>query len=162
MACCDKGDGGRVLRAAKRLGVLFSGCESGMWLINRLINPKPLSSHPHSPRLPCSISVRKEPCNHFPSSHTLSPLNQKYPLSPPRPIPPQVCELPQSVRDSVATRLLGLTLKELFEWRFMQTDPNWGNFLYDVENDKINLIDFGASRDYPEVSAIRAKGMEGD
>lgn len=42
--------------------------------------------------------------------------------------------LPQ-VRDRVATRLLALTLKELFEWRFMQTDPNWGNFLYDADSD---------------------------
>ena len=31
----------------------------------------------------------------------------------------------------MGTLLLKLTIKELFEWRFMQTDPNWGNFLYD-------------------------------
>ena len=30
----------------------------------------------------------------------------------------------------------------------MQTDPNWANFLYDPSNDKITLIDFGASREY--------------
>jgi len=30
----------------------------------------------------------------------------------------------------------------------MQTDPNWANFLYDQQNDKIQLIDFGASREY--------------
>ena len=29
------------------------------------------------------------------------------------------------VRNEVGTRLLQLTLKELFEYRFMQTDPNW-------------------------------------
>ncbi|GLI68746.1 hypothetical protein VaNZ11_013238 [Volvox africanus] len=62
----------------------------------------------------------------------------------------KVCELPQTVRDTVGSRLLQLTLKELFEWRFMQTDPNWGNFLYDMETDRLNLIDFGASKDYPE------------
>lgn len=38
----------------------------------------------------------------------------------------------QSLRDEVGAKLLRLTLKELFDWRFMQTDPNWGNFLYDV------------------------------
>lgn len=65
---------------------------------------------------------------------------------------PQVCQLSQEVRDSVGTRLLALTLRELFEWRFMQTDPNWGNFLYDTDTGIINLIDFGASKDYPEVS----------
>ena len=31
----------------------------------------------------------------------------------------------QEVRDAVGTTLLQLTLKELFQWRFMQTDPNW-------------------------------------
>ncbi|GFR41327.1 hypothetical protein Agub_g2011 [Astrephomene gubernaculifera] len=62
----------------------------------------------------------------------------------------KVCELSQEVRDAVGSRLLELTLRELFEWRFMQTDPNWGNFLYDPKADRINLIDFGASKDYPE------------
>lgn len=32
----------------------------------------------------------------------------------------------------------------------MQTDPNWGNFLYDENTRTINLIDFGAARDYPK------------
>lgn len=32
----------------------------------------------------------------------------------------------------------------------MQTDPNWGNFLYDEKTRVINLIDFGAARDYPK------------
>ena len=31
----------------------------------------------------------------------------------------------------------------------MQTDPNWGNFLYDEQRDVLNLIDFGAAREYP-------------
>eukprot|EP00198_Chlamydomonas_reinhardtii_P013183 XP_001702520.1 ubiquinone biosynthesis protein [Chlamydomonas reinhardtii] len=62
----------------------------------------------------------------------------------------RVCELSQEVRDRVGSKLLRLTLRELFEWRFMQTDPNWGNFLYDPKADKLNLIDFGASKEYPE------------
>jgi aarF domain-containing kinase len=37
---------------------------------------------------------------------------------------------------------------ELFVWRFMQTDPNWGNFLYDVRTRTTYLIDFGASREF--------------
>lgn len=32
----------------------------------------------------------------------------------------------------------------------MQTDPNWSNFLYDEPEKSINLIDFGAARDYPK------------
>jgi aarF domain-containing kinase len=32
----------------------------------------------------------------------------------------------------------------------MQTDPNWGNFLYDVGTRTTTLIDFGAAREYPK------------
>lgn len=32
----------------------------------------------------------------------------------------------------------------------MQTDPNWSNFLYDENSRTMNLIDFGAARDYPK------------
>ncbi|XP_024378992.1 protein ABC transporter 1, mitochondrial [Physcomitrium patens] len=61
----------------------------------------------------------------------------------------KVKELDQNVRDRVGAALLSLTLRELFEFRFMQTDPNWGNFLYDEAKGTINLIDFGAAREYP-------------
>ena len=54
--------------------------------------------------------------------------------------------LPQADRDRIARKLLKLTLKELFEWRFMQTDPNWGNYFYNSETKRIGLLDFGASR----------------
>ncbi|KAG7673327.1 hypothetical protein Ndes2526B_g03232 [Nannochloris sp. 'desiccata'] len=60
----------------------------------------------------------------------------------------KVAELSQKIRDSVGTRLLALTLKELYEWNYMQTDPNWGNFLYDPPTDLIHLIDFGAAKEY--------------
>eukprot|EP00062_Callorhinchus_milii_P028003 gi/632992008/ref/XP_007884882.1/ PREDICTED: aarF domain-containing protein kinase 4-like [Callorhinchus milii] len=30
----------------------------------------------------------------------------------------------------------------------MQTDPNWSNYLYDSEKQKVTLLDFGASREY--------------
>lgn len=61
-----------------------------------------------------------------------------------------VALLNQETRDYVGTKLLELTLKELFVFRFMQTDPNWSNFLYDDAKKMINLIDFGAARDYPQ------------
>lgn len=32
----------------------------------------------------------------------------------------------------------------------LQTDPNWGNFLYDEATKIVNLIDFGAARDFPK------------
>lgn len=62
----------------------------------------------------------------------------------------KVAEYPQEIRDRVGTRLLQLTLKELYEWCYMQTDPNWGNFLYDDTTGILNLIDFGAAKEYPE------------
>lgn len=62
----------------------------------------------------------------------------------------KVASLDQETRDYVGRKMLELTLKELFVFRFMQTDPNWGNFLYDEPTKTINLIDFGAARDYPK------------
>jgi aarF domain-containing kinase len=57
---------------------------------------------------------------------------------------------PQEVRNAIARKLLKLTLRELFVWRYMQTDPNWGNFLYDPDRGVIGLLDFGATRAYPK------------
>lgn len=54
----------------------------------------------------------------------------------------------QEVRNHVARLMLRCTINELFDWRFMQTDPNWGNFLFDRETGKMSLIDFGACREY--------------
>lgn len=57
-------------------------------------------------------------------------------------------KLDQATRNDVAGILIEICLKELFEFRVMQTDPNWSNFLYDPETGVINLIDFGASREF--------------
>ncbi|XP_062003056.1 protein ABC transporter 1, mitochondrial [Rosa rugosa] len=62
----------------------------------------------------------------------------------------KVALLNQETRNYVGRKLLELTLEELFVFRFMQTDPNWSNFLYDEATNTINLIDFGAARDYPK------------
>ena len=56
--------------------------------------------------------------------------------------------LPASVRNAIARTMLILTMKELFEWRFVQSDPNFANYLYDHRRRSINCIDFGASREY--------------
>jgi aarF domain-containing kinase len=56
--------------------------------------------------------------------------------------------LSQERRNSLCLRLLRLCLLEVFSFRFMQTDPNWSNFLYEAEGDVLHCIDFGASREY--------------
>jgi aarF domain-containing kinase len=60
----------------------------------------------------------------------------------------KVASMSQETRNHVARLLLRVTMKELFEWRFMQTDPNWGNYMYDTDKNVLHLIDFGACRDY--------------
>eukprot|EP00796_Vickermania_ingenoplastis_P010996 gene10996-7639_t len=58
-------------------------------------------------------------------------------------------EIPVEYRAFVAEQLLSLTLTELFQWRFMQTDPNFANFLFETKTNKVHLLDFGAAREYP-------------
>ncbi|KAG5650397.1 hypothetical protein H0H81_012387 [Sphagnurus paluster] len=51
-------------------------------------------------------------------------------------------------RDDIAAWILELCLKELFEFRAMQTDPNWSNFLWNAKTRQVELVDFGATREY--------------
>ena len=63
-----------------------------------------------------------------------------------------VTKLPNLVQDQkdwIGTQILRLCLREIIEFKYMQTDPNWTNFLYNERTGKLELLDFGASRDYP-------------
>ncbi|UZE95513.1 ABC1 kinase family protein [Alkalimarinus alittae] len=67
----------------------------------------------------------------------------------------QVLTLPQARRNKLAVGALELFLKELFIWKEIQTDPNFGNYrirLADDEHadDRIVLLDFGAVQKYPD------------
>lgn len=55
----------------------------------------------------------------------------------------------QEVRDFISENILRLCLEEIATFQYMQTDPNWANFLYNKKNKKIQLLDFGASRPFP-------------
>ena len=60
----------------------------------------------------------------------------------------KVLHLEQEERDRIGTAFMYLTMRELFVWRRLQTDPNWGNFLYDPHTRTTSLIDFGATSEY--------------
>ena len=57
---------------------------------------------------------------------------------------------PQEIRDRAGELMLKLWIHELFLFKFMQTDPNPANFYYDVESNRINLIDMGAARHFKD------------
>ncbi|KAL8961843.1 MAG: hypothetical protein Q9193_001658 [Seirophora villosa] len=59
-------------------------------------------------------------------------------------------DLTQEQRDWIGAQVLRLCLREITEFKFMQTDPNWTNFLFNSKTRKLELLDFGASRDYPD------------
>ncbi|PIO15488.1 hypothetical protein AB205_0042470, partial [Aquarana catesbeiana] len=48
----------------------------------------------------------------------------------------QCAEMDQETRNKISFNILRLCLQELFQFHFMQTDPNWSNFLYDADIDK--------------------------
>jgi len=58
---------------------------------------------------------------------------------------------PQAERDRVAGLLFRLFFREIFEFRLIQTDPNFANYRYDCASRRLILLDFGATRDYPAV-----------
>lgn len=53
--------------------------------------------------------------------------------------------VPQELRDSVGGLLETLLFRELFEFRTMQTDPNFANYLYQPDTGRIVLLDFGST-----------------
>jgi predicted unusual protein kinase regulating ubiquinone biosynthesis (AarF/ABC1/UbiB family) len=55
-------------------------------------------------------------------------------------------DVAQDTRDAVGTLLERLMFRELFEFRMMQTDPNFANYLWQRETGKVVLLDFGATR----------------
>ncbi|XP_054651687.1 tatD DNase domain containing 3-like isoform X4 [Dunckerocampus dactyliophorus] len=57
-------------------------------------------------------------------------------------------EVTQEVRNEICEQIVILCLRELFEFRYMQTDPNWSNFFYDPQTHKVALLDFGATRQF--------------
>lgn len=65
----------------------------------------------------------------------------------------------QDQRDAITGRLIDLTLRELFVFGAMQTDPNFANYLYDPDSGRIVLLDFGAARDIDPVIARQYRDL---
>jgi len=71
----------------------------------------------------------------------------------------QISSAPQETRDRIVYLLMELTLRELFDFKLMQTDPNFANYRYNTETDKLILLDFGASRDISDPLSTSYKGL---
>ncbi|GAB6021757.1 putative aarF domain-containing protein kinase 4 [Chamberlinius hualienensis] len=56
--------------------------------------------------------------------------------------------LDQETINEICSRILKLTLMELYDYQYMQTDPNWSNFMYNPETKQLSLLDFGATRKF--------------
>jgi predicted unusual protein kinase regulating ubiquinone biosynthesis (AarF/ABC1/UbiB family) len=68
---------------------------------------------------------------------------------------------PQAERDRVAACLIALTLREIFTFGLMQTDPNFANYRYDPQSGAIILLDFGATRALaPETAAAYRRVLD--
>jgi len=65
----------------------------------------------------------------------------------------------QAERDRVMRLIVDLIFRELFEYRLMQTDPNFANFRYDPATGRVILLDFGATREFPAEFAERYRRL---
>uniref|UniRef100_A0A3Q4N8Q1 Atypical kinase COQ8A, mitochondrial n=1 Tax=Neolamprologus brichardi TaxID=32507 RepID=A0A3Q4N8Q1_NEOBR len=73
--------------------------------------------------------------------------------------------LSQELKNEICLNILTLCVRELFEFRYMQTDPNWSNFFYDPQAHRVALLDFGATRGFDQcftdvyIEIIRSAAM---
>lgn len=74
-----------------------------------------------------------------------------------------VLSLSQQRRNAIAAAALEVCCREVFLWGKIQTDPNFGNYLVQLDEqtgqDRIVLLDFGAVRDFPDDILALARGM---
>ncbi len=73
----------------------------------------------------------------------------------------------EDVRDRAMHSLIALVLRELLDWGLMQTDPNFANYRWQPDSERIVLLDFGAAREVPPATVdcyriLLAAGLSGD
>ena len=52
--------------------------------------------------------------------------------------------LTQEQKNKLGEKIFNILLIQLFDFGYMQTDPNPANFFYEPDRDVFNMIDFGA------------------
>ncbi|SCU81306.1 LAFA_0C03972g1_1 [Lachancea sp. 'fantastica'] len=65
----------------------------------------------------------------------------------------------QETKNFISEAIMRLCLREIAEFQFMQTDPNWANFLYNQGDNTLELLDFGASREFPHEFILQYRRM---
>ena len=72
-----------------------------------------------------------------------------------------VTSLPLAARNSLSVAMLRLFFYEVFEWGLMQTDPNFGNYLIELDakntTARLVLLDFGSSLELSETQRTNLK-----
>lgn len=63
----------------------------------------------------------------------------------------------QATRDHVAYQLIGLMMREVFEFGRIQSDPNFANFRWQPDAEKIVLLDFGATHEIDAELSARSR-----
>lgn len=76
-------------------------------------------------------------------------------------------ERDEAEKQFFAERIIELLFLEFFEWGAVQTDPNFGNFLYRPKTKQLVLLDFGACNFYSktfrrEMVSLLKSAMAGD
>lgn len=57
-------------------------------------------------------------------------------------VPVDKCaDMDVDVREHICKLIMELCLKELFEFKYMQTDPNWSNFFYNFKTKQVKFFD---------------------
>lgn len=71
----------------------------------------------------------------------------------------ELANAPVETKNAIVENLMELVFKELFTFKFMQSDPNFANFLYQLDSGKLILLDFGACRTLSESASEGYKNM---
>jgi len=64
-------------------------------------------------------------------------------------------DAPEQQRDAIGALMERLLFRELFEFRVMETDPNFANYLFQPDSGKVVLLDFGATQTFSKEFVAR-------